>query len=153
LGYNQELMKEHIQKAFAFDQIAYLDKLIEEALDGKARDHPGDRFEILNNGSDVVIANGIELFILLLDLPATCFQFAYSVGQVPGSPVIGAWMHLMLLHRCIPQQFIDLVIGLITDLLSDKGFPRLEHVSLPRIDTAGKPLMPPCRASQKPKRG
>src|SRR5579883_1807968 len=115
-------MKEHIQKAFAFDQIAYLDKLIEEALDGKARDHPGDRFEILNNGSDVVIANGIELFILLLE-------------------------------RCIPQQFIDLVIGLITDLLSDKGFPRLEHVSLPRIDTAGKPLMPPCRASQKPKRG
>ena len=32
-------MKEHIQKSLVFDQIAYLDKLIEEALDGEARDN------------------------------------------------------------------------------------------------------------------
>jgi predicted nuclease of restriction endonuclease-like (RecB) superfamily len=33
-------MKEHIQKSLVFDQIAYTDKLIEEALDGEARDNP-----------------------------------------------------------------------------------------------------------------
>ena len=115
-------MKEHIQKSLAFDQIAYLDKLIEEALDGEARDNPGDGLEIVDDGPDIVIADGIELFLLLSDLPATCFKFAYGVGQIPGSPLISARMNMMSLLWYIPQQFVQPVIRLVSYLLSDEVF-------------------------------
>src|SRR5215472_12776754 len=126
-------MKEHIQKSLVFDQLAYPDKLIEEALDGEARNHPGNGFEIVDDGPDIVIADRIALFLLLADLPATCFKFASGVGQIPGRPLISAWMNMMLLRWGIPQQLVQPVIRLVTDLLRDKVFAWLEHA----LDFAG----------------